>query len=124
MNKRLLAAAVAGMLVGPAMAMDTSIQHRAPNIGYTPPKWRRSSIKGSRRDPGPLQMRGWPEIPCDAPEGYFWKRDTEGKRKYRLYALPPGERHVEYDAVFDRSIIHSGWGYVNPTYEPGDVRSR
>lgn len=127
MDKRILVAAMAGLAAGPMLGMGALYpvlrQERAPDIGYTPPrKWGRSRVKVSRRDPGPLQMRGWPEIPCDAPEGYFWQRASEGRRSYRLYKLPPGERHVTYDQLNDRSIIRSGWGYVKPTYAPGDVR--
>jgi hypothetical protein len=82
----------------------------------------RPAAKKIARSVSSLQLRGWPAIPCDAPEGYFWQRDLGSKMKYRLYKKAPGERTVEYDAVHDRSIIRSGWGYVKPTYAPGDVR--
>lgn len=77
-----------------------------------------------RRSISTLQLHGWHTTPCDAPEGYFWHQALGGKRLHYLLKKAPGPRHVEYDPIFDRSIIRSGWGYVNPTYAPGDVRGR
>ena len=75
-----------------------------------------------RRDPSRLQLRGWPEIPCDSPRGYFWHQARAGNRLWYLVKTPPGVGSVHYDEVNDRSIIRSGWGYVKPTYAPGDMK--
>lgn len=37
------------------------------------------------------QGNGYATIPCEAPAGYFWKRDLHGTR-YRLYQDPAAKR--------------------------------
>lgn len=126
MNKSNLAAALAlAAAMGPQMGgVDVLARPSGGVFGdwFKGKGGSRRPSKRAMRDPGPLQRRGFAEIPCDAPEGFFWKRDAFGPA-YRLYRKPLGERQVEYDEINDRSIIRSGWGYVKPTYAPGDVRS-
>lgn len=123
MNRNLLTLAALGALAAPSMG-GVDVQRRESPIG----DWLRANgkiaAKGKRitRDPSKLQLRGWPSIPGEAPKGYMWHRAAGGKRLYYLLKAPHGERSVEYDEVHDRSIIRSGWGYVKPTYAPGDVR--
>ena len=62
------------------------LQRRGPMNGWKPPRpYRHRSSERRRRDPGPLMSRSWPEIPCEAPEGYFWKRQLGGKQNWWLY---------------------------------------
>lgn len=77
--------------------------------------------KGKRltRNVSKLQLRGYPTIPGDAPDGYFWHRAPAGRQLYYLLQTAPGERREVYDAVNDRTIVYSGWGYAKPTYRPG-----
>lgn len=126
MRTKLMTAAALALAMGPSMGGASVIA--SPSRGGLG-EWFKANGKSrwrgkSRctRDASRLQLRGWPTIPCDAPEGYFWKRNLTGKMKHRLYKLPPGERHVTYDEANDRSLIRSGWGYVKPTYAPGDAR--
>jgi hypothetical protein len=126
MNRLALLAAAAA-LAAPSAGVPALVEHgRGRGIG----DWLRANNKSrqprpiTRRAVMALQLRGWPEIPCEAPPGYFWSRAASGAQRWYLRKSPPGERHVEYDAANDRSIIRSGWGYVKPTYAPGDVRGR
>lgn len=125
MNKLALLAAAAA-LAAPSMGRAELVSRESVHGGIG--DWFRAngklSGKGKRmtRDVSKLQLRGFAETPCDAPKGYFWHRAPEGKRLYYLLKDAPGERTVEYDERHDRSIIRSGWGYVKPTYAPGDVR--
>lgn len=92
-NMNLLAVAAAATLAGPALAMQpaqTINGNSAPRLGWDPRKIFGGGKKPSakvRRDPSRLQLRGYKEIPCEAPRGYFWKKDQEGPR-YRLYKAP------------------------------------
>lgn len=128
MNKQLLALAAMAALGATALGTPPLVLRRSeavPDIGWVPPRRARGlpiASKRIRRNPSRLQLRGWPVVPCLAPEGYFWRQDDAGKRLWRLHAKAPGERRVEYDPIHDRSIIWSGWGNVKPTYAPGDVR--
>ena len=118
MSKRmsLLTAAVAATLAAPAVA-HASLPHGVFRDWSRSNGGRRLSSR-VRRSVSSLQRRGWDTQPCDAPEGYFWKQDALGKA-WRLYALPPTQGRSRYDALFDRTIHTSGWGYVKPTYSPG-----
>ena len=116
MNKNLLVAAIGAALAAPASAVANIAHWRNPVLGEGTRQRARSQRQ--RRNPQRLQMRGWPEIPCEAPEAYFWKQN-ERSNEWRLYALPPLPGTRTYDEVFDRTITVSGWGYVKPTYSHG-----
>lgn len=119
-SKRIIALAAAAALIGPALGIGPAVdlQRRAPNLGWKPP---RSTGGGrlserQRRDPGPLMLRSYAEIPCTAPSGYFWKRDLAGRQNWRLHKAPPQRGRAFYDEIHDRYIIESGWGYLKPRY--------
>jgi hypothetical protein len=118
MNRKLLTMAVAAALSAPAVASPAVLKHGGGIGDWFRSKGGRRMSKRAARSVSSLQLRGWKEAPCDAPEGYFWKQDTLGKL-WRLYAAPPMQGKRTYDPVFDRTIIYSGWGYVKPTYAPG-----
>ena len=125
--KNRLAIAAAMALAMPSIGDSVRVvPRRDPQGPFT--NWLRANGRGAvshkriQRSVSTLQLRGWPETPCSAPDGYFWHRSQGEKRLYYLLKTPPGERHVEYDEKHDRAIIRSGWGYVKPTYAPGDVR--
>lgn len=126
MKNRLAALVAATALAAPALAEPASFSagRQGPRFGWDPRRifgGKRPSRR-QRRDPSPLQLRGWPEIPCEAPDGYFWHQAPGGKRRWYLVKTPPAVGSVHYDEHNDRSIIRSGWGYVKPTYAHGDVR--
>jgi hypothetical protein len=125
MRNRLLLTAAMAAAFAPTAGNSVELMRHAPgpSIGdWFRGKEGKRRAKKITRSVSSLQLRGWPETPCDAPAGYFWHQAPQGRRLYYLLKCAPGERHVEYDAKFDRSIIRSGWGYVKPTYAPGDVR--
>lgn len=121
-----LMAALAVALTAPAIGGAVVVEPRRERYGFS--DWFKANgkltPKGKRftRDPSKLQLRGYAEPPCDAPDGYHWNRATAGNRLYYLVKSPPGEREAVYDEANDRTIIRSGWGYVKPTYAHGDVR--
>ena len=93
MDKKLLVA-MAAVLASPASAVANMTHWRNPVLGEGTRQGRWS--KKERRNPQRLQMRGWSKIPCDAPEGYFWKQNALGKL-WRLYAAPPTQGERTYD---------------------------
>jgi hypothetical protein len=96
---------------------------KVPRFGWKPSRDRvKLSTRRGGRSASTLQLHGWYKPPCEPPVGYFWHRAPLGRQLYYLLKLAPGPRRVEYDEVYDRSIIWSGWGNVKPTYAPGDVR--
>jgi hypothetical protein len=119
MEKRLVMLAAAAALLAPALAPSMRVldTRRAPMLGWNPKrnsgagKW----PGGRPRDPGPLMLRSWPEIPCEAPRGYMWKRDLAGRRNWRLVKQMSAWSAV-YDELHDRYIVESGWGYLKPRY--------
>jgi hypothetical protein len=125
MMKNRLALAAALALAAPSGGGAVAVQRRDDYGPFT--GWMRASGRGRpsekviRRSISALQLQAWATPPCDAPKGYLWHLAASG-RGYYLLKAPPGERKVVYDAVNDRSIIYSGWGYVKPTYVHGDAR--
>lgn len=122
MRKSSVLAVAAALALGAPMA-QASVSTAGSRSGWDP---RRifgggKASKRARREPSRLQLRGWWEIPCDAPHGYFWHRAPAGRRLYYLLKTAPKPRIVVYDEANDRSIIKSGWGYVKPTYAHGRV---
>lgn len=126
MKNRLAALVAATALAAPALAASPNFSAgpQSPRFGWDPRRIFGTSrpSKKQRREPSRLQLRGWHAIPCTAPAGYFWHQAAGGERRWYLLKEAPGVRKVVYDAHNDRSIIYSGWGYVKPTYAPGDVR--
>ena len=124
-NRLLLTAAMAAALAptmgGASIAIRRGESPAEPSLGDWFTKNRKRLTK-RQRSVSALQRSGWHETPCDAPAGYFWHRAPQGRQLYYLLKCAPSERRVVYDPVHDRSIIYSGWGYVKPTYAPGDVR--
>lgn len=87
MDKRLMLAAVAGLLAAPPAGARVDVLAREST--YAPPyRYTGSPPRRRRRDPTRLLLCGFPEIPCTEPDGYFWKRDRAGKQLYRLYRKP------------------------------------
>lgn len=120
MSRSLIALSAIGALAVPGMPMVTYPLHRGedvPQLGWKPPRSRTRLPKAARRDPSRLQLHAWATPPSDAPDGYFWHQSHGGA--HYLLKTPPGKRVEVYDEANDRTIVHSGWGYVKPTYRHG-----
>ncbi len=131
MNKRLLAVAIAGALGAPGLVGIG----RPPSLvagrglgGWSErnnPPQRVQVLSGREAKADRLKRKGWAEKPCDAPRGWFWKRDHGGKRLHRLYRNPVSEGRTIYDQNNDRYIVESGHGYRKPTYlNPDEHKAR
>jgi hypothetical protein len=127
MDKRLLVAAVAGLMAAPASAVPVQIRRTdddAPTMFFKNDKPRRLLPELRKGDVSRLQLRAYrkAEIRRDPPSGYFWHQAANGADSWYLLKLPPGAGNKVYDELNDRTINYSGWGYVKPTYAPGDAR--
>ncbi len=119
MNKTMLAAVLAAAAAAAMPSLGGAVEIKRRDVGDDWPTLKPSKGRAPDRLASVLG-KAFAEPGTDY-KGYFWKQDLAGPA-WRLYRNPPAEGKVTYDAVNDRSIVESGWGYVKPTYHHGDIR--